>query len=122
MVRAHVALKKLVGRLREESPELDPELDLWDTAKPFLTKWMNEQIGWRGLLRTLKHEVPQWATTLPTIPRKLGEALSGQTTELVLQGYIQLMREQKTQNFMLKLIALLLLALLVILLTRGVPG
>ena len=28
VVRAHVALKKLVGRLREESPELDPELDL----------------------------------------------------------------------------------------------
>ena len=28
VVRAHVALKKLVGKLREEAPELDPELDL----------------------------------------------------------------------------------------------
>ncbi len=28
VVRAHVALKKLVGRLREEAPELDPELDV----------------------------------------------------------------------------------------------
>ena len=117
-----VLLQKTLLNIEGLGRQLDPDLDLWDTAKPFLTKWMNEQIGWRGLLRTLKHEVPQWATTLPTIPRKLGEALSGQTTELVLQGYIQLMREQKTQNFMLKLIALLLLALLVILLTRGVPG
>lgn len=117
-----VLLQKTLLNIEGLGRQLDPDLDLWDTAKPFLTKWMNEQIGWRGLLRTLKHEVPQWATTLPTIPRKLGDALSGQTTELVLQGYIQLMREQKTQNFMLKLIALLLLALLVILLTRGVPG
>ena len=73
---------------------------------------MNEQIGWRGLLRTLKHEAPQWATTLPTLPRKLNDALSSANSELLISGYIQLMREQKRQNWLLALIAILLAALL----------
>ena len=30
---------------------LDPELDLWKTAKPYLERWMNEQIGVARLVR-----------------------------------------------------------------------
>ncbi|VEB40971.1 Probable ubiquinone biosynthesis protein UbiB [Chromobacterium violaceum] len=107
-----VLLQKTLLNIEGLGRQLDPELDLWDTAKPFLTKWMNEQIGWRGLLRTLKHEAPQWATTLPTLPRKLNEALGSAKTDLLVEGYIQLMREQKRQNFLLLLIAILLAALL----------
>ncbi|WP_406849969.1 ubiquinone biosynthesis regulatory protein kinase UbiB, partial [Chromobacterium phragmitis] len=107
-----VLLQKTLLNIEGLGRQLDPELDLWDTAKPFLTKWMNEQIGWRGLLRTLKREAPQWATTLPTLPRKLNEALGSAKTDLLVEGYIQLMREQKRQNFLLMLIAILLAALL----------
>ncbi|WP_293761140.1 ubiquinone biosynthesis regulatory protein kinase UbiB [uncultured Aquitalea sp.] len=107
-----VLLQKTLLNIEGLGRQLDPNLDLWATAKPFLTKWMNEQIGWRGMLRTLKNEAPQWATTLPTLPRKLNEALSSANSDLLVQGYIQLMREQKRQNFLLMLIALLLLALL----------
>lgn len=107
-----VLLQKTLLNIEGLGRQLDPNLDLWDTAKPFLTKWMNEQIGWRGLLRTLKHEAPQWATTLPTLPRKLNDALSSANSELLISGYIQLMREQKRQNWMLALIAVLLGALL----------
>ncbi|UGA36359.1 ubiquinone biosynthesis regulatory protein kinase UbiB [Chromobacterium haemolyticum] len=108
-----VLLQKTLLNIEGLGRQLDPNLDLWDTAKPFLTKWMNEQIGWRGLLRTLKHEAPQWATTLPTLPRKLNDALSSANSELLLiSGYIQLMREQKRQNWLLALIAVLLGALL----------
>ncbi|KMN36025.1 MULTISPECIES: ubiquinone biosynthesis regulatory protein kinase UbiB [Chromobacterium] len=107
-----VLLQKTLLNIEGLGRQLDPNLDLWDTAKPFLTKWMNEQIGWRGLLRTLKHEAPQWATTLPTLPRKLNDALSSANSELLISGYIQLMREQKRQNWLLALIAILLAALL----------
>lgn len=107
-----VLLQKTLLNIEGLGRQLDPELDLWDTAKPFLTKWMNEQVGWRGLLRTLKNEAPQWATTLPTLPRKLNDTLSSAKTDLLVEGYIQLMREQKRQNFLLLLIALLLAALL----------
>jgi len=107
-----VLLQKTLLNIEGLGRQLDPDLDLWDTAKPFLTKWMNEQIGWRGLLRALKQEAPQWATTLPTLPRKLNEALGGRTQEMLVSSYIQLMREQKRQNGWLAVIALILAALL----------
>jgi ubiquinone biosynthesis protein len=107
-----VLLQKTLLNIEGLGRQLDPDLDLWDTAKPFLTKWMNEQIGWRGFVRALKREAPQWATTLPTLPRKLNDALGGRTQEMLVNSYIQLMREQKRQNGLLALIALILAALL----------
>ena len=108
-----VLLQKTLLNIEGLGRQLDPNLDLWATAKPFLTKWMNEQIGWRGLLRTLKHEAPQWATTLPTLPRKLGDALSSLNNDQLISSHIQLMREQKRQNWLLSLIALLLAIFLI---------
>ncbi|MCW3480492.1 ubiquinone biosynthesis regulatory protein kinase UbiB [Neisseriaceae bacterium JH1-16] len=103
-----VLLQKTLLNIEGLGRQLDPDLDLWATAKPFLVKWMNEQIGWRGLLRTLKNEAPDWATTLPAIPRKLNEVLSADRSGLLIEGYTQLMREQKRQNWLLMLIAVLL--------------
>jgi len=38
--------------------QLDPDLDLWRTAKPYLERWMNEQVGRRGLLRAVRRKRP----------------------------------------------------------------
>ena len=35
----------------------------------YLERWMREQVGWRGLVRTIRHEAPFWAATLPQLPR-----------------------------------------------------
>ena len=51
-------------------------LDLWSTAKPYLERWMSEQIGWRGMLRTIRREAPSWAQTLPAIPRLVHRLLA----------------------------------------------
>ncbi|MBV1774924.1 ubiquinone biosynthesis regulatory protein kinase UbiB [Burkholderiaceae bacterium DAT-1] len=72
-----VLLQKTLLNIEGLGRELDPELDLWDTAMPYLQRWMNEQVGWRGLLRTIKHEAPYWAETLPKLPRAI-VALSDQ--------------------------------------------
>jgi len=66
-----VMLQKTLLNIEGLGRELDPELDLWQTAKPYLERWMSEQVGWRGLLRTLRREAPGWAQTLPAIPRLL---------------------------------------------------
>ena len=55
--------------------ELDPDLDLWQTAKPILEKWISKQLGWRGLIDGLKEEAPTWAKILPTLPRLIADAL-----------------------------------------------
>src|SRR4029077_17728360 len=64
-------LQKTLLNIEGLGRELDPDLDLWTTAKPFLERWMSEQVGWRGLLRTLRREAPGWTQTLPAIPRLL---------------------------------------------------
>jgi ubiquinone biosynthesis protein len=64
-----VMLQKTLLNIEGLGRELDADLDLWQTAKPYLERWMSEQVGWRGLLRTLRREVPTWSQTLPAIPR-----------------------------------------------------
>ena len=105
-----VLLQKTLLNIEGLGRQLDPDLDLWQTAKPFLVKWMNEQIGWRGLLRNLRDEAPQWASLLPAIPRRLNEALSADTRDVLIQGYVTLLREQKRQNMLLMALVALLAA------------
>ncbi|MEX8493565.1 AarF/UbiB family protein, partial [Sphaerotilus sp.] len=74
-----VLLQKTLLNVEGLGRQLDPELDLWSTAKPFLERWMNEQIGWRALVSQLKNEAPRYAHFLPELPRLLHEALLART-------------------------------------------
>ena len=71
-----VMLQKTLLNIEGLGRELDPDLDLWQTAKPFLERWVGEQVGWRGLVRTLRQEAPYWAATLPQLPRLLHRLLA----------------------------------------------
>jgi ubiquinone biosynthesis protein len=71
-----VLLQKTLLNIEGIGRELDPNLDLWKTAKPFLERWMKEQIGLRGFIKNLKKEAPLWASTLPRLPRLIEEFLS----------------------------------------------
>ena len=71
-----VMLQKTLLNIEGLGRDLDPDLDLWKTAKPFLERWMREQVGWRGLVRTLRHEAPFWAATLPQLPRLVHRTLA----------------------------------------------
>jgi ubiquinone biosynthesis protein len=70
-----VLLQKTLLNVEGLGRELDPELDLWSTAKPFLERWMSEQIGLEGLAQRLKDEAPRYAKLLPELPRLLHAAL-----------------------------------------------
>lgn len=74
---------------------------------------MSEQIGWRGMLRTLKQEAPYWAVTLPALPRLLQEALARDPMQKIELGFTLLMAEQRKRNRWLMVIAALLGALVV---------
>jgi ubiquinone biosynthesis protein len=71
-----VMLQKTLLNIEGLGRELDPDLDLWRTAKPYLERWMDRQVGWRGLVRSLRQEAPYWASTLPQIPRLVHRALA----------------------------------------------
>jgi ubiquinone biosynthesis protein len=69
-------LQKTLLNVEGLARELDPDLDLWKTAKPILEKWIDKQLGWRGLIDGLKAEAPMWAKILPTLPRLLADSLA----------------------------------------------
>lgn len=73
-----VLLQKTLLNIEGLGRELDPELDLWSTAKPFLEKWMADQVGPQRLWQQLKAEAPHYAKLLPALPRLLAGALQQQ--------------------------------------------
>jgi len=70
-----VLLQKTLLNIEGLGRQLYPELDLWQTAKPFLERWMSEQIGTRAFVNRLKDNVPQWGEKLPEIPSLIHEVL-----------------------------------------------
>ncbi|MCX7627353.1 MAG: ubiquinone biosynthesis regulatory protein kinase UbiB [Methylophilaceae bacterium] len=66
-----VMLQKTLLNIEGLGRELDPELDLWATARPYLERWMSEQSGWRAILQTMREEAPHWGKLLPQLPRLL---------------------------------------------------
>ena len=70
-----VLLQKTLLNIEGLGRELDPELDLWATAKPFLEQWMLEQVGPQKLLRELKAQAPRYAKLLPELPQLLYQYL-----------------------------------------------
>ena len=70
-----VLLQKTLLNIEGLGRDLDPELDLWSTAKPFLEKWMLEQVGPAQFWHQLKAEAPHYAKFLPALPRLLHDRL-----------------------------------------------
>ena len=105
-----VLLQKTLLNIEGLGRELDPDLDLWATAKPFLEKWMSEQIGWRGMLRQLKTELPFWSHALPQLPRLLHRYLEDAGNERLSGALQRLADETRDQNIVLAIIAVALLA------------
>ncbi|TMH67779.1 MAG: ubiquinone biosynthesis regulatory protein kinase UbiB [Betaproteobacteria bacterium] len=112
-----VMLQKTLLNIEGLGRELDPDLDLWTTAKPFLERWMNEQIGWRGLVRTLRREAPYWANTLPQLPRLVHRALAEDRLGALRLAVERLATENARRNdllaalFVVVLVALILLGI-----------
>ncbi len=104
-----VLLQKTLLNIEGLGLQLDPELDLWKTAKPWLERWMSEQVGWRGLIKALREEAPNYATLLPQIPRLLHQRLHGNPNAAVEGTLQQLLAQQKRRNFLLSVIIALLL-------------
>jgi ubiquinone biosynthesis protein len=99
--------------------QLDPDLDLWVTAKPFLERWMRDQIGLPALQRRLLAEAPYIVAALPEIPRLLHQKLLAPppASDTALMA---LAAAQRTRNRWLALVAVLLVIVAVLLLRRAI--
>jgi ubiquinone biosynthesis protein len=109
-----VLLQKTLLNIEGLGRDLDPDLDLWETAKPYLERWMSEQVGWRGLLRNIGKEAPQWTTLLPQLPRLLHRALAERSEPMLQAELLALLASQQRHNRLLGWIVALLLAVLLV--------
>ncbi len=70
-----VLLQKTLLNIEGLGRSLNPDLDLWDTAKPFLERWMSDQVGPKAAVRTIKRELPKLFTLAPELPALSHELL-----------------------------------------------
>jgi len=115
-------LQKTLLNVEGLGRDLDPELDLWKTAQPFLERWMSEQIGWRSVLNRIKAEAPAWGAILPTLPSTIDAFLRRDNNSELISELKKLKRQQQHQTVALRLISLALLALLALEITRHFNG
>ena len=70
-----VLLQKTLFNIEGLGRRLYPDLDLWETAMPYLERWMSEHMGPRAFLLSLRKEFPKWWAMLPEIPALVHETL-----------------------------------------------
>ena len=99
-----VLLQKTLLNIEGLGRQLYPELDLWKTAKPYLERWMSEQVGLRSLVKGIQTHAPLWAEKLPEIPillhrvlNKIDQETTG-TEKGVEQAIEKLRREIREAN------------------------
>lgn len=108
-----VLLQKTLLNVEGLGRQLDPDLDLWATAKPFLERWMDEQVGWRALLNQFRKEAPRYAQLLPELPRLWHDALkrqAGNESRDLLRAQLE---EQRRQNRMLTALLCMVLGMVI---------
>jgi ubiquinone biosynthesis protein len=113
-----VMLQKTLLNIEGLGRDLDPDLDLWKTAQPFLTRWMSEQMGWRSVVKTLRKELPYMVKHMPQAPRLVHQFLTQQThaeqdtpIRKVLDNLILVQQQQARWQKRLTIAVILLLAL-----------
>jgi ubiquinone biosynthesis protein len=116
-----VLLQKTLLNIEGLGRELDPKLDLWVTAMPYLERWMNDRIGLPALKRRLLAEAPYIVAALPELPRLIHQRLTVErsASDAALRELADL---QRAQNRLLSIIALLIVAVTALVLWRFWPG
>jgi ubiquinone biosynthesis protein len=96
-----VLLQKTLLNIEGLGRQLDPDLDLWNTAKPFLEKWMVDQLGPKKLMDQFRNEAPLYAKLLPELPRLLHDFLQRNRPAQSI-ALRELVTEQKRTNRLLQ--------------------
>lgn len=63
-----ILLQKTLLNIEGLGRQLYPDLDLWETAKPFLERTMSEQVGARSFIKNIQKNLPLWRESLPELP------------------------------------------------------
>jgi ubiquinone biosynthesis protein len=96
-----VLLYKTLLNIEGLGRQLYPELNLWDTAKPFLEDWMKKQLSPQTLFDDFKRDWPRWRLLLKELPNTLEllsstEKFKSRSNNHSQHGQAQVQRRLKT--------------------------
>lgn len=97
-----VLLQKTLLNIEGLGRQLYPELDLWQTAKPFLENWFKDRMGAKAKIKKLVEQFPELAAQFPEIPGLVFKALedAGQVKAQIQthNRELTLLRQQMQSN------------------------
>ncbi len=92
-----VLLQKTLLNIEGLGRDLDPDLDLWQTAKPLIEAWFKQEIGPSQGLNKLRSELPHWAqhwAEMPMLAHKLlSESAQGKLRVKIQSETLEALRE-----------------------------
>ncbi|HEY7774528.1 MAG TPA: ubiquinone biosynthesis regulatory protein kinase UbiB [Marinagarivorans sp.] len=68
-----VLLQKTLLNIEGLGRQLYPDLDLWETAHPYLERWLKNRFAPKALWRELKRQAPEWMEKFPEVPHLMLE-------------------------------------------------
>jgi ubiquinone biosynthesis protein len=71
-----VLLQKTLLNIEGLGRQLYPDLDLWQTAKPYLEEWYKNKVGPKATFNKLKEHLPMMGEKLPELPEMIYQVLS----------------------------------------------
>jgi len=92
-----ILLQKTLLNIEGLGRQLYPQLNLWDTAQPFLEKWVENRYSPESILDRLQRQAPSWLEQLPQLPDAVMESLQ-QSRELEQRSNVQRQRLDKLQH------------------------
>lgn len=110
-----VLLQKTLLYVEGLGRQLYPQLDLWNTAKPFLEQWMSRQIGPQAMWQNIKDKAPIWMEKLPELPDLVFDSLQqgrqvNQKLDIIYQQYMFAKKHHNRGKFWLGVGGVLLIA------------
>jgi ubiquinone biosynthesis protein len=93
-----VLLQKTLLNIEGLGRQLYPDLDLWQTAKPYLEEWYKNTVGPKAAFKKLKEHLPIMGEKLPELPEMAYQVLSDAAKgELEIQWKSKQLEEIKEQ-------------------------
>lgn len=85
-----VLLQKTLLNIEGLGRQLYPDLDLWETGKPYLEAWMKERAGPKAVMKNIMQQAPDWIDKLPQIPQLAYDVLQqGKQQHLTAQLLVE---------------------------------
>lgn len=83
-------LQKTLFAIEGLGRRIDPDLNIWVTGKPFIERWLREQMGPKAFFRHMRENIPFLIEQLPYMPRLINDILS----QLKEQKTVSMQKEQ----------------------------